>query len=190
MPKTAVSSGDLGSESAPFDTVEPGRVISDTDSTVVDGVIVKDAMTALQEQSPAMYAVIQWCAEKATMSDESSSASMEAMVRRALEADSIEAVLREEMTVDAKSILDIPVLVTGIRIGESDFNEGMPYYVLFDCQYGTPSESHVVTCGGFMVVTQAMKLDIEDAWPQVIAFKQSAKETKKGFRPLHLARAV
>lgn len=190
MAKTAISSGDLGTEEAPFETVEPGRVVADADTNVIDAYPVPAEGSALMQASPATMAVISWCAEMVTEDDTSSASAIEAMIRRALEADSIEAVLREDMTVDARSILDKPVLVTGIRIGESEFAEGMPYYVIFDCQYGTPAESHVVTCGGFMVVTQAMKLDLENAWPQVVVFKESAKPTKAGFRPLHLAAPV
>lgn len=133
---------------------------------------------------PATSKVVQWCMERATIGDGDAAASMEAMVARVLEGTSVEAILSEEMTVDAKTILNIPILVTGFRIGETAFADGFPYYALLDCQYGNPREKHVVSVGAFKIMAQICMLDVLKEWPYVIQFSQAKKATKAGFFPL------
>lgn len=139
---------------------------------------------------PASTKVIQYCADHVSVGDADTAAAMEDMIRQVMASATPDEVLADQMTVPAQDILGKTIQVSGVRFGETEFAEGFPYYVLFDCSYGTPMRSHVVTCGAFKVVAQAVAMDMIGDWPQVLMFSQADKPTRSGYRPISLRRPV
>lgn len=170
--------------------VDPGRALAEVDGTPPEGEIVEPPTGVVAQYGPAMMAVVQWCADNVAFDDADSFAAMNSMVERMLLAESPAQVLEESATIDAKTVLDKPFIINNIRVAESDFNEGFPYYILFDATDPVTKAPAVISCGGFMVVAQVMKLTIEEAWPMVVKFMTSKKPTKAGFSPISLRAAI
>jgi hypothetical protein len=137
---------------------------------------------------PASTTVIQWCADNVSEDDESQAAAMEAIMARVLSSTTPDQVLSEELSVPVDRVLNRPIQIQGVRIGQTDFADGLPYYAILDCVYGNPPEPHVVTVGAFKVMAQLYALARLNQWPQVVMFKKAEKPTKSGFYPISMVR--
>lgn len=188
MAKANSRSGDGSDEKAPWETDAPTEGIPVPPNTdEVQGEII-DRTGEVIPLGAAGAAVIQWCADNATISDEDSAAAMDDIVRRVLASTTPDQVLAESLSVPVEDILDRPVQLTGVRIGHTEFEDGWPFYALMDCVYGSPPELHVVTCGAFKVMAQLYAFVHMGALPQVVMFKESDKATRKGFKPIQMVR--
>lgn len=139
---------------------------------------------------PATSTVVAWCAERVSVDDDSAAAAMEAMIARVLNSTTPDEILGEDLTVKVDDILGQVVLVTGVRIGMTEFQDGFPFYALIDCEYGNPRVSHVVTVGAFKVLAQLFALDRVAEYPYTVKFKRAEKPTRAGYYPISLVRAV
>lgn len=154
----------------------------------LDAETLTPEMQALIASQPAIHSIVEWCKLNASVDDESSAAAMEAMARRVLESDNIEEVLSDEMTVPVDKIVNRPVTLLGFRIGETDYEEGFPFYALMDVVVAAGEKPRVVTCGAWKVMAQLMKMSQIGEWPQVVEFRQSRKPTRAGFYPISMTR--
>jgi hypothetical protein len=155
---------------------------------VAHGQVVDAQM--LEAMGPATMQVIQWCVDQVSVDDDDSALAMEDMIRRVLASETPDQVFAEDLPISAQDILGKPIVITGVRIGQTDFADGFPFYALVDVEIGSPPQKRVVTVGAFKVMAQLFALARLGEWPQTAMFKQSDKPTRKGNRPLSLVRAA
>jgi hypothetical protein len=178
----------------PTDLPEPGQLggpLGPDPNGAGTDVVEAEIIPSTGEMIPlgqASQTVIQWCADNVSVGDADTAAAMEDMIRQVLASATPDQVLAEQMSVPVENILGKTIEITGIRIGETDFVDGFPYYALVDCKYGNPVQNHVVTVGAFKVMAQLYALSRLNAWPQTVVFKKAEKATKAGFYPISLTR--
>ena len=188
MAKSASRQSDGSDEKAPWET-EPAAegIVVPPNTDEVQGEVI-DRTGEVIPLGAAGAAVIQWCADTATVSDEDSAAAMDDIIRRVLASPTPDQVLAESLSVPVEDILNRPVQLTGVRIGHTEYEDGWPFYALMDCVYGSPPQMHVVTCGAFKVMAQLYAFVQMGALPQVVMFKESDRVTRKGFKPIQMVR--
>lgn len=133
---------------------------------------------------PALKSLLDWLVQEATETDEDTFAGLESIVAQMLSAESPEDVLREQAPVSGKNFVDVPFTCHGFKLREGDYEEGAPFYAVLDVEIGSPPERRVITCGGWTVLAQLMKLRQLGDWPLVMKF--TAKKTQKGYQALRL----
>lgn len=178
------------------DDMDPSEFVGDaTGGQDVLGTDQLNGQTAFVDESgveiaygPATNTVMMWCAENRSFGDGDTAAAMEAMVARVLAGESADEILSEEMTVKVDSILDKTILIHGIRIGETEFTEGFPFYALVDVTLGGEDRHQQVTVGAFKVMAQLYALDKLAEFPVVAMFKKADKPTRGGYYPISLTR--
>lgn len=172
----------------PWEQPDPsGPAQPPVEAEVVEGELIQSTGEMIP-LGPAAQTVIQWCADNVSEDDESNAAVMEDIMRRVLESETPDQVLAESLPVKVETILNKPIQLRGVRIGETDFQDGFPYYAILDCVYGNPPSPHVVTVGAFKVMAQLYVLAKMNQWPQVVMFKRSDKATKSGYWPISMVR--
>jgi hypothetical protein len=108
------------------------------------------------------------------------------MVQRILNAETVEDVLKRAEAIHARELVDQTIVLTGVRFNESDLKaDGPGFYALLEI-VDENGEAQVVTCGAVTVMAQAWKLNKLGALPMRVVLREAEKETKNGFRPMHL----
>lgn len=188
MAKSQASKETLAADVPPW---ERDGVPGPAPQPVPDGALEGELIEKTGEMIPlgaAAQTVIQWCADHVEENDESQAAAMNAIMERVLSSTTPDQVLAEELSVPVDRVLNRPIQIERVRIGETDFADGFPYYAIMDVIYGNPPERHVVTVGAFKVMAQLVKLAQLDAFPQVVMFRKAEKPTKAGFYPISMVR--
>lgn len=145
---------------------------------VLDGETVKGG--------PALQNLMEWLGGHLAEGDDDNMSAIESIVREALSADSVEAVLRERLPASGKDFRDRPLLLHGFRISESDFGEGegAPAYASMSVTVLANGEPKVLNCGGWAILAQLKRLEELGEWPVRVMIK--GKANKKGRIPLRL----
>lgn len=108
------------------------------------------------------------------------------IVNRILHAATIDEVLASGEARHAREILDQAVIVTAIKLNESDYADHAGIYMVADCSDPEFGESFAVTCGSATVMAQLYRLSELNAFPCKVKFTQSRKATRNGFFPMRL----
>ena len=190
MVKSQAQSQSDGEQAPEWARVQTGTEGTGPEAEVIEATVVETGGRSLAETSPAMMSVVAWCQSHVEHTDGDEAAAMEDIVRRVLAAENPAEVFEENLTVPVEDILGTPIAIHGFRIGETEFTDGFPYYALVDFTAKGDPKVRVATVGAFKVMAQLMALDRMGEWPQVCMFKQSDKQTKAGYRPISLVRAV
>lgn len=112
------------------------------------------------------------------------------IVERILKAETFEDVFAPQAVRHARELLDVPLVVHGIRFNQSDFEAGFGFYCLVDCTDAETGESVVVSVGGRNVMAQLFRADQLGVFPAKLKFTQPARPTRQGYWPLWLTPAT
>ncbi len=102
---------------------------------------------------------------------------------RLLKAESLEQLLSPQSTVEAKSILGKPIVVTDVHWNRSTLadNEGQVYAVIDAIIDGVPA---AVTTGSRTIMIQVLKAKQAGWLPMDVQIKESPQRTAAGFKPM------
>lgn len=155
----------------------------------LSGIAFTDPDGEVVAWGPAANAIMRWCAESVSEDDGDRAAAMEAMMQRVIDGESTEDVLAESTTIDADQTLGRPVTIYGVRIAQTEYAEGFPFYALLDATIGGSDRRETISVGAFKVMAQLYRLSQLAEWPQTVMFKRSEKRTKAGFFPISMVKA-
>ena len=85
-----------------------------------------------------------------------------------------------------ESFLNTPIVVTGIRKLPSDYDGGLPYFLVVDAGVRASGELVTITTGAVSVVAQLVKAHGLDAFPLTVVPRRADRPSRSGFYPLHL----
>jgi len=108
------------------------------------------------------------------------------IVARILAAEDATGVLDMGEPIKAEEIEQVELTVYGVRWMRSTFEEGPNVYAVIDCSRGDTGEAVKVTCGSVNVMTQLLKLQTMQAFPQKVKIVKSVKPTSSGYYPYWL----
>jgi hypothetical protein len=132
-----------------------------------------------------MEFMLQRIGVEATVVTEDSSEIQKTIIESILAADSIEEAFSDNIggLQDARDMLGVPITISDVRWNASDYEEGLPFYGVVDAQVIENGEKFQIAVGATTAVAQLYKAQTEDAFPLNVKIVESAKQTKKGFRP-------
>ena len=111
------------------------------------------------------------------------------IIARILSANDAAEVLGGGSAIHARDYLDVPFVLTGVRLNKSSFDGAGPdFYALLEGA-NSDGEKVVITCGAKNVMAQAWRLDDLGALPCPVVIKQSPSPTSNGFHVLWLESA-
>ncbi len=110
---------------------------------------------------------------------------MDRIIRQVLSAESPAAVLTPTDVVQARDIVEEPLMLVGIDLSESEFDAGSPFYANM-AVIRTPGVSAVVNCGHKKVLAQLIKLQEFNEYPYRVKFIVRG-QSKQGTPMLELA---
>lgn len=110
------------------------------------------------------------------------------IMRRILEAETVEEVLEMAGTTSAKDIVGVAFTLTDAVIMKSAFDEGAPVYMLLDVADPDTGKAYKVNCGGRNVMAQVYRLKQLGALPTTVKLVE-AGTTAAGHKPLWLNKA-
>lgn len=85
-----------------------------------------------------------------------------------------------------EAFLNMPLVVTGIRKLPSDYDGGLPYFLVVDAGVRATGELVTITTGAVSVVAQLVKAHQLDAFPLTVIARRADRPSRSGFYPLHL----
>ena len=110
----------------------------------------------------------------------------EAIVKRILLADTLEAVFAPLETEGFDALVDTPLRITAIRWGESDFDGGLGVYMIVEAAK-SDGEKIVTTTGSATCMVQLAKAHALGRIPGLEVVPRKAKKpTKRGYFPFNL----
>ena len=140
----------------------------------------KDNTPAVIEQSELSQRI--YAAGEVTSLD--GAAIAEKILQRILDASTVAEVLMGITTVQAETILGLPLTVRDVHFNESTTGQGEGIYAVIDCTVaGRPC---AVTCGSRTVMAQLFKLKELGAFPLRVCITRSQTKTAAGFYPMQL----
>lgn len=81
---------------------------------------------------------------------------------------------------------NVPLAILGIRKMPSDYQGGLPWFLVVDAATVESGEKVTFTTGAVGVVAQLVKAHTMGAFPLVVIPRQSARPTSSGYYPQHL----
>ena len=82
--------------------------------------------------------------------------------------------------------LNEPIVVTGIRKMESDYQTGLGWFLVIDGAVKATGEVLAITTGSVSVVAQLVKAHALGAFPLTVIPRQAERASAKGYFPQHL----
>lgn len=109
-----------------------------------------------------------------------------AIVGRILASETAADVLAPQAIEHARDLVDQHLTLTGVRVQESDFEEGPGIYAVVNAVVMEDGRTTTFSCGGSNVLAQLYRLAQLNALPCDVVIKRSTKPTKAGYYPLWL----
>lgn len=118
--------------------------------------------------------------------DGSASGAVEDIVAAVMNADNVVDILAESTLLDAEDILGVPLQIWGYKVNESEFQQGMPGYMVINAIRIDTKADATFTTGAYKVQAQMLRLGQLQKFPVNAKVVKAAKPTKGGFYPLQL----
>lgn len=83
-------------------------------------------------------------------------------------------------------LVNVPLVITGIRKMPSDFQGGLPWFLIADGAIVETGETVAVTTGAVSIVAQLAQAHALGGFPLRVIPRQSERPSKSGFYPQHL----
>jgi hypothetical protein len=146
-----------------------------------------DAMLAqVVGAEPSAQEILQAIVGGEDLPESSAQQSQAGIVARILAADDAGSVLDMGEPTKAEDLEQVPLTVRGVRWMRSTFDEGPGVYAVVDASRDDNEEQVKVTCGSVNVMTQLLRLQTMDAFPQKVKIVKSSRPTKSGYYPYWL----
>jgi hypothetical protein len=110
----------------------------------------------------------------------------ERIIRSIITANTPHDLLNAGAATPASQVYDVPLRITGIRASESDFADGVDWFLHVDATIIANGDQITVSCGARDVCIKLVKADMEGWFPLDAQFVRSTKPTKEGFFPVFL----
>jgi hypothetical protein len=150
----------------------------------------REATSAVELQvraHPAMKLLDAYLAQRSTVADDAEMAQGD-IIAQILGAQTIDDVLTPAEATHARDLIDVPLIVHGVKYQVSDYAEGSPRYAVMDATRGDTGIRGPVTCGAQSVLAQLARLEQLDAFPiRLMVIKATKRPTSKGHWPIRLA---
>lgn len=85
-----------------------------------------------------------------------------------------------------EEFINQPLIIQGIRKMPSDYQGGLPWFLIADCVVISTGELVSITTGAVAVVAQLAKAHSLGAFPWRVIPRQSERPSKSGYYPQHL----
>jgi hypothetical protein len=105
------------------------------------------------------------------------------VIAQATDASELDAAWRTD---DLAELAGIPLLIRGIAKAPSDFQGGLPWFLIVDAVNETSGERLTVTTGAVSVVAQLVRAFAMGAFPLRVRVVVAERPTSKGYYPQHL----
>ncbi len=103
--------------------------------------------------------------------DENSAAhAVEDIIGRVMNASTAEELFAEDNTVDVREIIGVPLQIWGFKVNESEFQQGMPGYMVINAVRRETKEDMLVTCGAYKVQAQLLRAKTLGLFPILAHF--------------------
>lgn len=135
---------------------------------------------------PNTARVVELLDESARSVDASNANVMEDIFGRIMNAESAEAVLADDDTIDPEQILGVAIQVWDFSTFKSDFEGPLRWYVALKAVRLDNREDIVVTTGAQKVLAQMVKLKSLKALPVMVKFVKKERATQAGYHPYAL----
>jgi len=104
----------------------------------------------------------------------------QAIIEQILTAESPDDVLTPIEAKKASDMVDVPLILHGFEMNESEYDAGSPFYASMKVVNALTGEPCVVNCGHKRVLAQLVKLDQFQQYPYQVMFKEQGKSKKSG----------
>lgn len=146
-----------------------------------------DAMLAqIVGKEPSAQEILQAIVGGESLPESTAEQSQAGIVARILGADTPEATLDMGEPVKAEDLEQVTLNVSGVRWMRSTFDEGPGVYAVIDAVREDTGEAIKATCGSVNVMTQLLKLQTMQAFPQRVKIVKSQRPTQSGYYPFWL----
>jgi hypothetical protein len=112
----------------------------------------------------------------------------ERIIAQVLSATSPDVVLTPVEAIQARDIVGVPLLLFGVEMNESEFDEGSPFYASMQCVVAQDATPAIVNCGHKKVIAQLVKLKEFDQFPYRVMFRQRGTSKIGGTPMLELVK--
>jgi hypothetical protein len=137
-------------------------------------------------QHPAMISLAQYLVTNMS-NDKAADGAVADIIAQVLQADSVDEVLADVEALAWSSILNVPVTVYGCKWQRSEYEAGMPFYVVADGLRGDTNWRGPITIGAQTVIAQLVRLAQLNAFPVTVVLTHATKTpTRSGYMPLKL----
>jgi hypothetical protein len=166
--------------------------VMDDDGTTGREVAVRETpdiepVNIVTSKHPAMVSLAKYLTENMTASSEADDAVAD-IIAQVLQADSVDEVLADVDALHWHDFLDVPVTVYACKWQRSEYEKGMPFYVVVDGQRHDTGVRAPITIGAQTVIAQLVRLAQLNAFPCTVTLTYATdKPTKSGYRPLKLS---
>lgn len=132
-------------------------------------VVTKDKAEVATGTSTGVKALNQFLADKSNQGGDPNSDPMDGIIQQVLKADSPAAVLTPTEVLQAVQLTDVPIILVGWSLAQSEYDAGSPFYA--NLAVITPDgEPNVVNCGHKKVLAQLIKLEEFNEYPYKVMF--------------------
>lgn len=132
-------------------------------------VVTKDKAEVATGASTGVKALNQFLADKSNQGGDPNSDPMDGIIQQVLKADSPAAVLTPTEVLQAVQLTDVPIILVGWSLAQSEYDAGSPFYA--NLAVITPDgEPNVVNCGHKKVLAQLIKLEEFNEYPYKVMF--------------------
>lgn len=166
--------------------------VMDTDDTAGREVAVRptpdiEPNTIVTSKHPAMVSLANYLTANLTASSVAEDAVAD-IIAQVLQSDSVDEVLADIDAMHWHDFLDVPVTVYGCKWQRSEFEAGMPFYVVVDGLRHDTNYRGPITIGAQTVIAQLVRLAQLNAFPVTLRLTYATdKPTANGYRPLKLS---
>ena len=121
-----------------------------------------------------------WLTDEVAKEGEPDVSAHQRIIEQVLNAQSPDEVLTPSEAHPCKEMADIPLVLHGFDLNESEFDEGSPFYASMKCVNYTTGEPVIVNTGYKKMIAQLMKLDQFQQYPYNVMVKQQGKSKQTG----------
>lgn len=118
--------------------------------------------------------------------DGDQAAAVEDIVGRIMNATTLEDILADDELMDAEDLLGEPLQIWSFKVNESDYQMGMPGYLVITALRQKTGEEVKFSTGAYKIQAQLLKMKRLNLLPAVVVIKRNEKGTRAGFHPLTL----
>lgn len=146
----------------------------------------REAPTALTVTGPATAWLANSLVEEARLHVDSDAAVMEDITAQIMNATTLDEILADSGLVESEEILGVPIQIWDFKVNESDYAQGLPFYLVIKCIRQDTMSDILVSCGSWKVVGQLLAMKQRGMLPAIVKLHRREKATRNGYHPMAL----